>query len=331
MRLLILGCLAAIVCAVPAVAQEPAPEPPPPPPEPRIAAGVKAGGVDLGGLTLAEATDRLRQRLGPRLRRPVVVHATGRRWTLRPAAVRFRWNPRRTAKDALAAPRGARVALRARFSRRAIGSFVTGVARAVHRPARNARVRFTVRRMVRVGARKGRKLNSGRARSLIRTAFADPTARRNLWPGWHALRPRVRVRDLRRMHPTVITVHRAGFRLRLFKRLRLVRSYGIAVGAVGYATPTGTYRIQNKAKNPAWHAPNKPWAGLYAGRTVPGGAPDNPLKARWLGIVNGVGIHGTAAEYSIGSRASHGCIRMRVRDVKHLYRRVPVGTPVYIR
>ena len=50
-----------------------------------------------------------------------------------------------------------------------------------------------------------------------------------------------------------------------------------------------------------------------------------------MGIVSGVGIHGTSQEYSIGSRASHGCIRMRVADVIDLYPRVPVGTPVLIR
>jgi lipoprotein-anchoring transpeptidase ErfK/SrfK len=50
-----------------------------------------------------------------------------------------------------------------------------------------------------------------------------------------------------------------------------------------------------------------------------------------MGIVGGVGIHGTAAEYSIGTAASHGCIRMRVADVIDLYPRVPVGTAVLIR
>ena len=64
---------------------------------------------------------------------------------------------------------------------------------------------------------------------------------------------------------------------------------------------------------------------------MPGGAPDNPLKARWLGIASGVGIHGTAEPWSIGSRASHGCIRMRVPDVIDLYPRVPVGAPALIR
>ena len=77
--------------------------------------------------------------------------------------------------------------------------------------------------------------------------------------------------------------------------------------------------------------PNSAWAGSLAGQAIPGGAPNNPLKARWMGIANGVGIHGTAEDWSIGSRASHGCIRMHVSDVIDLYRRVPVGTPVLVR
>jgi lipoprotein-anchoring transpeptidase ErfK/SrfK len=64
---------------------------------------------------------------------------------------------------------------------------------------------------------------------------------------------------------------------------------------------------------------------------VAGGSAENPLKARWMGIVNGVGIHGTGEPSSIGTRASHGCIRMTVPDVVDLYPRVPVGTPVLIR
>jgi lipoprotein-anchoring transpeptidase ErfK/SrfK len=44
-----------------------------------------------------------------------------------------------------------------------------------------------------------------------------------------------------------------------------------------------------------------------------------------------VGIHGTAAEWSIGTAASHGCIRMRVADVIALYPKVPIGTAVLIR
>jgi lipoprotein-anchoring transpeptidase ErfK/SrfK len=77
--------------------------------------------------------------------------------------------------------------------------------------------------------------------------------------------------------------------------------------------------------------PNSAWAGSLQGQVIPGGAPNNPLKARWLGIADGVGIHGTAEDWSIGSRASHGCIRMHVADVVDLYPRVPVGAKVLIK
>jgi lipoprotein-anchoring transpeptidase ErfK/SrfK len=64
---------------------------------------------------------------------------------------------------------------------------------------------------------------------------------------------------------------------------------------------------------------------------IAGGASANPLKARWLGIVDGVGVHGTAATWSLGRRASHGCIRMAVPAVRRIYRMVPVGSPVMIK
>jgi lipoprotein-anchoring transpeptidase ErfK/SrfK len=49
-----------------------------------------------------------------------------------------------------------------------------------------------------------------------------------------------------------------------------------------------------------------------------------------MGIYNGAGIHGTDATYSLGTAASHGCIRMSIPDVEELYDQVDVGTPVYI-
>jgi lipoprotein-anchoring transpeptidase ErfK/SrfK len=82
--------------------------------------------------------------------------------------------------------------------------------------------------------------------------------------------------------------------------------------------------------NPAWHVPNSAWAGDLAGTVIPGGVPENPLKARWMGIFDGAGIHGTDATGSIGSAASHGCIRMLIPDVIELYDQVDVGAPVYI-
>jgi lipoprotein-anchoring transpeptidase ErfK/SrfK len=81
--------------------------------------------------------------------------------------------------------------------------------------------------------------------------------------------------------------------------------------------------------NPSWHVPTSDWAGELAGTVVPPG-PSNPIKARWMGIYDGAGIHGTDATGSIGTAASHGCIRMLIPDVVELFDQVPVGAPVYI-
>ena len=341
-KVTIAGLVAAgLVPVSTALAQAPVPAPAPAPtPPPRIAPGIHAGGVHVGGLTVAEAATKLQASLGARLRSPVAVRVAGRRFRLRPRRVGLRFDAPRTARRAYKA--GVRapapgagdpvdVPVAVEFSRKRLRAFVASVGRAVFVAPRNATLRITLRRMIRRRSYGGRRLVQYRLRAALVRVLRDPKARRSLTARRRRVRAAITYRALARRNPTIVTVDRGGFRLRLFKRLRYNRSYPIAVGAAGHDTPTGLFRITSKQVNPAWHAPNRPWAGSYAGRTVPGGAPDNPLKARWLGIASGVGIHGTAEPWSIGSRASHGCIRMRVPDVIDLYRRVPIGAPTLIR
>jgi lipoprotein-anchoring transpeptidase ErfK/SrfK len=87
--------------------------------------------------------------------------------------------------------------------------------------------------------------------------------------------------------------------------------------------------VQDKQVNPYWHVPNSDWAGSLAGQVIPPG-PSNPLQARWIGIAGGAGIHGTSDIGSLGSAASHGCVRMSVSDVIELYDRVEYGDPIYV-
>ncbi len=327
-------------------AAQPAPTSPPPPvgtaPPPRIAPEVSAGGVDVGGLTVAEAAVRLEAALGRRLRSPLTVVVARRRFRVQTRRIGLGFDSARTADRAYKAglARGpayegfgapVEVPVAVRFSRRKVRRLIAGIGRRVYLAPRNATLRITVRRMIRRRSYGGRKLVEYRLRSRVARVLLDPKANRTIRVVRRRLAPAITSRSLARLNPTVLTIDRGGFRLRLFKRLRYARSYPIAVGAAGYETPTGLFRINSRQVNPAWHAPNRPWAGAYAGRTIPGGAPNNPLKARWLGIASGVGIHGTAEPWSIGSRASHGCIRMRVPDVIDLYGRVPLGTPTLIR
>ena len=146
----------------------------------------------------------------------------------------------------------------------------------------------------------------------------------------HRLRPAVSVKQLARKYATYVSVDRGNFKLRLFKRLRLVKTYPIAVGQAGLETPPGIRHVLDKQVNPTWYVPNEPWAGKLAGKVIPGGTPENPIKARWMGIFNGAGIHGTDELSSLGSAASHGCIRMAIPDVVQLFDQVSIGTPVYI-
>jgi lipoprotein-anchoring transpeptidase ErfK/SrfK len=305
-----------------------------PPPEPVIPPGTTAAGLDVGGLPLSAAAARLEATFGPRLALPIEVRVARHRRVLSPHAAAFAFDAPRTALRAY--KRATRngpvdVPLAVDYNWERIREFARAVDRRTHIRPRDARVRVGLRRVRLRRAKMGRSVDAGALVVAIRARLEDPRQWRT-FRFWRArVRPRVATRPLRRQYGTVITIDRAGFRLRLFKSFRYVKRYGIAVGAPGYSTPTGLFSIANKAVDPPWSAPDAPWAGAYRNEVVPGGSAENPLKARWLGIVGGVGIHGTAAEYSIGTRASHGCIRMRVADVVDLYPRVPVGTPVLIR
>lgn len=126
-----------------------------------------------------------------------------------------------------------------------------------------------------------------------------------------------------------IVIDLSQFKLRLIRDGKVVKTYKIATGSSAYPTPTGTYKVVNKQTNPTWIPPNSPWAkGL--GPIPPG--PGNPLGTRWIGTsADAVGIHGTYADYSIGTPASHGCLRMHIPEVEALFEEVSVGMPVIIK
>lgn len=327
--LLVLACLPVAAAA----AQDP----------PRIAPGVGAGGVDLSGLTVEQATAKLQGTLQDRLSQPIVVLAAGKRFTLGPAEAKVTLDALTSAKRALAAARpsstpaaggtafGADVPLAIRHSRLAVRAFSGRVAAAVARAPRDATLTIGLKRMQVRRARLGLALDRAALAASVDAALDAPSASRLIRPRTAKVSPAINADDLRARYRTVITISKREFKLRLFKALKLRRSFGIAIGQPAYPTPEGRFRIVNKQIDPVWSVPNSPWAGELAGSTVAAGSAANPLKARWMGIVNGVGIHGTGQDWSIGTAASHGCIRMHVRDVKRLYQVVPVGTTVLIR
>jgi lipoprotein-anchoring transpeptidase ErfK/SrfK len=319
-RLIFLTLLSSLLIAAPAGAQLT-----------HIRAGMSAAGVDLSGLTVPDATAKLDAELGPRLVPDLLIGVAGRPWVLKMADAKLKLDSDRTAKRALYAPAGVtQVAPAISHSHLAVAAFVAAIAKQVGKPARDARIKITLRHIYRQRSRPGRGLDVAAATKAIDAAIDDPAAPRVLHQPLTRVRAKVNANDLARVYNTVITIDKAQFRLRLFKGLKFRKSYGVAVGQPAYPTPSGRFAIQSKQVNPTWSVPNSPWAGELQGTTVDGGSAANPLKARWMGIANGVGIHGTGEDWSIGTRASHGCIRMHVADVIDLYNRVPIGTPVLI-
>jgi lipoprotein-anchoring transpeptidase ErfK/SrfK len=126
-----------------------------------------------------------------------------------------------------------------------------------------------------------------------------------------------------------IVVDLGDLRLYLYRDGKLVKSYSVATGSAEFPTPTGSYVITSKVMNPTWYPPNSEWA--KDAKPIPPGI-ENPLGTRWIGTsAPAVGIHGTPDDSSIGTYASHGCIRMHIWEVEDLFERVVIGLPVIIR
>ena len=128
-----------------------------------------------------------------------------------------------------------------------------------------------------------------------------------------------------------IIVDLSQHRLYLYKGGQLVKSYTVASGQAIYPTPTGTFAIVSMTKDPTWLPPNSDWA--KTAKPIPPGM-ENPLGTRWMGTsAPGVGIHGVPPDEdgTIGTFASHGCVRMHNTDAIDLFSRVSIGMPVIIR
>ncbi len=297
-----------------------------------VAPDVTVGDVPVGGLTRAQATAVVRERIAEPLARRLVVAVGAKRFSVLPRDAGVSVKVGLLVGRALRAPAGARIAVVPTQMRSAAPKLLGRVRRGAYVAPRNSRVLYGVRRLRASRPRPGRKLaKPAHLEDRIASALRSWTAPRLLRAYTQPVKPRVDERRLRAITGPIVTVSRAGRRARLFNHLRLIRTYRVAVGQPGYPTPTGLFRVLSKVVNPAWSVPNSSWAGSLAGQTIPGGAPGNPLVARWIGITGAVGFHGTNNPWSIGGAASHGCIRMYPRDVIRLYRWVRIGTPVYIR
>lgn len=314
--------------------------------EDQIAPGVRIGGVAVGGRSVDEARDVIREEVVAPLQKPVIVSFGPKRFKLSPqrldqnadvdgmideAVARSREGNllERAARYARGSVVNVNIEPRIGYSQDALDEFVDDVAAKVNRDPQNASIEPSGDALTPTPGRPGIALREDELREQVIADVEEPGAGERIIARADKTAPEITTKELAREYPLYVTVSRSEFKVRLFVNLKLAKSYTVAIGQAGYDTPTGLYSIQDKQVDPTWNVPDSDWAGELAGSVVPPG-PSNPLKARWMGIFNGAGFHGTDQLDSLGTAASHGCVRMAVPDVIDLYDRIEVGTPVYV-
>ncbi|HEX6391586.1 MAG TPA: L,D-transpeptidase/peptidoglycan binding protein [Solirubrobacteraceae bacterium] len=314
----------------------------------KLPTGARIGEVDVGGLSRADALVKLKRVIARPASRDVVVTVGEREFRLTadkagvtldiPAAVQRAYDAahhgnfiqrgfRRLTGQKATVDEGVTIGV----DRAAVRSFVGSIHSAVARKPKDATIAMTLTSVTTSPAQDGRRL-AGRDALVARIADAlrKPGGERAFSARTATVPANVSDHDVWGANPIAVTVSKQDRRVRVFDRGDLVTSYRVAVGMAEYPTPNGRFAIQSVEKNPTWTVPDSDWAGELRGKVIPGGDPQNPLKAYFVRFDGAVGFHGTASINSLGTAASHGCIRMRVRDVKDLAKRVSVGTPVLV-
>lgn len=301
--------------------------------------GSTVAGLDVSGLTREQARELLEAEVAAPLADPLTVSYKDRTFTLDPTAMievdveamvdaafapkRSATIPLRVADRLLSRPSGGSVAVDLTLDAAKLSAWLEDVAESVDTTPSDATMTVEAGAMVLVASRVGQTVDRAATAAVLERALTEGVKQVDLavtlTPPW------VTEADL----GPAILVNVSERKLFFYDEGSLVKEYRVAVGAPGYSTPRGDFVITMKRFMPTWSNPGSAWAASMP-RTIPPG-PSNPLGTRALNLdAPGIRIHGTSKNYSIGTAASRGCVRMHRWDIEDLYERVDVGTPVFI-
>lgn len=311
----------------------------------RVPEGVTLAGQDISGMTSAELRALIAGDVSDRLTRPVTVVADGREFTFDPtgaisvdedAMVAAAFEPRRNAAfvarlrhDLLATPLPADVEPVYAVDQNMLDEWTAGVADSVNSKSVNAKVLVDVN-MVKVRPSKtGRRVETTEAASVLeQTLTSDDAAgtnTRRISVPVKVLQPKKTEDEIGR----TIVVDLSERRVRLFDGAKLVKTYPCAIGTPSHPTPAGEWKITLKRYRPTWVNPGSAWA-VDMPKSIPPG-PGNPLGTRAINLdASGIRFHGTENIRSVGTAASHGCMRMYRSHIEDLFERVEVGDKVFV-
>jgi lipoprotein-anchoring transpeptidase ErfK/SrfK len=307
----------------------------------RILPGVRIGGVDVSGLSRAEAAEAIWTRARVDLDRELTVFVDGKRFTATARELgRRAWVGRAVDRamelsDRLGWMERAWHRLRDDPLRRdislsfggdgGVARFVRRTSREVLRKPTDASIGLSEGGLVFRKEEAGSALDVRRAQRLLTKALGNGSALVRL-----STRP-VPAKVTPATIGSTIVVHVDTNRLDLYDGFQVSRSFDVATAKPGWITPTGEWTIYQKRENPTWYNPALDTWGAGLPAVIPGGT-GNPMGTRALYITAPglIRIHGTSSDDSIGRYASHGCIRMHNSEIEQLYDLVSDGTKVII-
>jgi lipoprotein-anchoring transpeptidase ErfK/SrfK len=312
--------------------------------EGRILPGVVVDGVDLSGMTTTQAVAALEVRAARHLDRQVRIEAAGVVQVVTPrdlgATADVDEVVRRLAADRRSTPPWRWLALRF------VGPTPRTVAAVTISAVPDRSVRTAARQLATVVDRRpadaewvyddtaiaftphadGRRLDVDATVGALAAALADPHGEPVRVQAPVAITPAATtLADVGQ----VVFLDQSRHHLQLFDDGVLIGEWDVATGTAGFPTPTGEFAVGEKRENPTWGNPAPDgWGADLPAWIGPG--PGNPLGVRainWDGAPN-IRFHGTDQEWSIGTDASHGCVRMRNADVVELFDLVEVGARI---
>jgi lipoprotein-anchoring transpeptidase ErfK/SrfK len=301
--------------------------------------GATIDGVKVGGLTRAEAEKVVEEKVKGPLLQPATLMFESKTFTLEPkdyvevdvagmldeaAQPKLAATlPERVYQRVTETETGRAVARKMKIDETRLNGWVSQTATAVASPATDCQVVIANGVPVITPSVPGRGMETTAAYSIVSKALLEGSKSVSL--------PVTLVqaaKNEQNMGKTIV-VRRSSRRMWLFNGATLEVTYPIAVGMPGYPTPLGWWKIINKRYRPTWTNPHSSWSASMPEFIPPG--PGNPLGTRALDLsASGIRFHGTSNIGSVGTAASHGCMRMYMKDVEALYPLVPVGTAVWI-
>jgi lipoprotein-anchoring transpeptidase ErfK/SrfK len=304
----------------------------------KIMPGATIAGVDVGGLTKAQALKQVKAAIRPDLKRDLKLFWHAKRWHATPAELGAKSNAKRAVEDALYASSTAsfvdKVRLRLggdldftrdvaiRYPKSGVHGFIQGLASSFDQEAQDASIDYEDTWVKLVEEKVGREVDVEKSTSKVLQALRRGAASTGLVVA--SKKPEVTADEF----GMVLLLHIGENRLYVYEDGKITHKYTVATGQSAYPTPQGQFEVVNKRYMPTWVNPAPDGWGADMPASIPPG-PGNPLGVRALDwSASGIRFHSTSDLGSLGHNASHGCVRMSAADVIELYDMVEIGTPI---